>query len=814
MGAYIFKILLELCGLVAGLFKDDIPTFKNDKLNFKNNGTTLNNHLFYSSKYSFPVEADNIVKESDSGSALDLYNNYVDSGGDTSNKNSAIVRPPYRTINVSWDVVDADNSTKIFALGFIPYQRVGLSAGIIAGYSLNISDETPYWSDVEFKTGVINSVNNWMVGNSLPFYADNDGNAYMESDMLDAYSDYIKQTFDYEIYSGNMAYPNKNYTLRPAIITEDNPINFVDNNLYIKGDEYEVTLEGIEKREGYEDSPLRIVFVNREYIIKPYLRPDLLLFTIFPDDGDYSPIVTSGLLKITRISDGTVVQVKNISSGSFQKVSCQRILGPNQYPYVHYYCMRVVLEDYIKYDKVISSNPVLYSPEPPQSFGSTSDWASIADTVFYGNIEKSQFIADKWKGNPFDKNYAIGNSIVVNVSEDSEHTITTKQLYKIAITDKDSFEETTATIPYVTENAENVIPKYLYLDDSDAGKLLKPDDIVIGSDVDAVDPDAANPSVEPDEDDKGYTPPFTVPNSGAFGTGVNILNYYVLSLSTLKSFSNWLWTTFSTDFEDVFYKLFKNPMDAIIGLKEIFVTPPTGGTQKIKLGFHDSNTTASVISSRYMTLECGSVTVGEHYKNYLDYEPYTEVILYLPFVGICNLSANDVIGNSVNVRYNIDVFTGSCIAYVTVARKNSQRTMYSYEGNCSADLPLSSGYNGTLIAGLLGVISVIATKNPANFNTSIGRANIGTSGLQYSGSFASSYGAMSCKTPYIVIKRPVQKKVEKYDAIYGFPAHKMVRIGNCHGYVKCIDVNVKSDKATNTEKEEIASLLKSGVYVD
>lgn len=810
MGAYIFKILLELCSLVAGLFKDDIPTFKNDKLNFKNNGTTLNNHLFYSSKYSFPVEADNIVKESDSGNALELYNEYVDSGGNISNKNSAIVRPPYRTINVSWDVVDADNSTKIFALGFIPYQRVGLSAGIIAGYSLNISNETPYWSDEEFKTGVINSIKNWMVGNSLPFYADNEGNAYMESEMLDAYSNYIKQEFDYKIYSGSTATPNKNYKLNPIVVTEENPINFVDDKINIESDEYKITITGLEKRDGYEDSPLRIAFVNRTRSGKKL--PQLMFFTIFPDNdenGDYSPIVTSCYVKITRVSDNSEVTVIPVK---FQKMTAERVYNPTHIERPAFYCKMIDVDKYTK--NIVTSNPILYTPSTSESFGTTGAIASIADTVFYGNIEKSPYVADKWKGNPFDKNYAIGNSIVVNVSEDNEHTITSKQLYKIAITDKDSFEETTATIPYETKNAEVVIPKYLYLDDSDAGKLLKPDDIVIGSDIDAVDPDAANPSVEPDEDDKGYTPPFTVPNSGAFGTGVNILNYYVLSLSTLKSFSNWLWTTFSTDFEDVFYKLFKNPMDAIIGLKEIFVTPPTGGTQKIKLGFHDSDTTASVISSRYMTLECGSVTVGEHYKNYLDYEPYTEVILYLPFVGICNLSANDVIGNSVNVRYNIDVFTGSCVAYVTVARKNSQRTMYSYEGNCSADLPLSSGYNGTLMAGLLGVISVIATKNPANFNTSIGRANIGTSGLQYSGSFASCYGAMSCKTPYIVIKRPVQKKVENYNIIYGFPAHKMVRIGNCHGYVKCIDVNVKSNKATNTEKEEIANLLKSGVYVD
>ena len=100
------------------------------------------------------------------------------------------------------------------------------------------------------------------------------------------------------------------------------------------------------------------------------------------------------------------------------------------------------------------------------------------------------------------------------------------------------------------------------------------------------------------------------------------------------------------------------------------------------------------------------------------------------------------------------------------------------------------------------------------------RIDIGTqhflgpkSTVQKSGQFGSSYGAMGIKTPFITITRPKQIQVPNYNELYGYPAHKMVTVGACTGFLRCREVHVISPTASDEEKALIENLMKSGVYV-
>ena len=119
------------------------------------------------------------------------------------------------------------------------------------------------------------------------------------------------------------------------------------------------------------------------------------------------------------------------------------------------------------------------------------------------------------------------------------------------------------------------------------------------------------------------------------------------------------------------------------------------------------------------------------------------------------------------------------------------------------------------MAGLIGVAGTAISGNPSVGLTAahVGRAGLGKNTVSHSGSFGSSYGAMGCKIPYIIVRRPIQKKISDYSRSYGYPAHKMVYVGNCNGYLRAKEVIVTSTTATNLEKEMIVSALKSGVYV-
>lgn len=339
------------------------------------------------------------------------------------------------------------------------------------------------------------------------------------------------------------------------------------------------------------------------------------------------------------------------------------------------------------------------------------------------------------------------------------------------------------------------------------------------------------------------------------------------------TFGRWLWVTYNDATID---KIWNNPFDGVIGAHELYATPADDGYSTIRCGFLDSGVETQIVRQRYTQINCGSMVIPEYWGNYLDYSPYSQAMLYLPFIGIVPLEVDDIVGHAVNVLYHVDSYTGSCIAQVTVARDNYSNTLYQFSGNCSVEIPLAGASQAQIKAALM---TGNAYQNAANVSanmsmiggigsglasaigglgTGYALANLGSVGggvasaiggvssgiggvvgglthaqsqraygqaqhtasmlsgkaiVQHSGSFGSSHGAMGIKKPYIIIRRPIQKVVNGYEKLYGYPAHKQVIIGACTGFLRCREVHVLSSLATDAEKAKIESLLTSGVYV-
>lgn len=345
----------------------------------------------------------------------------------------------------------------------------------------------------------------------------------------------------------------------------------------------------------------------------------------------------------------------------------------------------------------------------------------------------------------------------------------------------------------------------------------------------ATDPDTKTP-VDDDgttnPDDGGSTPdptPPIIPPISSSATG--LLHVYNPTVDQLNQFGSWLWTTFSGDLIDTLAKLFNNPMDAVIGLHELYSTPICqGNTSSIKAGFLDSGVTSKMVTTRYTSINCGSLVIPEHWGNYLDYTPYTKVYCYLPFIGIVELNADDIIAHGVNITYRIDSYTGACIAIITVAKDNYNSATYQFSGNCAVEIPITSGVKSTMQNALIGAATagIMATAGAGVTLASVGasalrggasRAINSKNEVQHSGSFGSSFGAMGFKKPYLIVKRPRQKVVAGYNENYGYPAHKMAAISECSGYLRAREVDVISVTATEDEKKLIETALKSGVFV-
>ena len=315
----------------------------------------------------------------------------------------------------------------------------------------------------------------------------------------------------------------------------------------------------------------------------------------------------------------------------------------------------------------------------------------------------------------------------------------------------------------------------------------------------------------PDTGD-GDTPPAVIPT----GTANALYSIYNPSQSELNSFGAWLW---SSNFVDQLLKVFNDPMQAIIGLHKVFAQPGISGTSTIHVGYLDSEVSSNVVGNQYTTVDCGSVNVSEYFGNVFDYDPFTQIYIYLPFIGIEKLDTGDVMRGRIGVTYHVDVLTGACLAEIKVTRDGSGGILYTYAGNCAVQYPISSGsYMGivasmaSIAGGVVGTIASGGALAPVAMGAVSGALNAHTR-VQHSGGFSGNAGAMGVKKPYLIITRPQTALADNFPAFDGYPANKRTTISACSGFVKCETCHIENVPATDAELNEIETLLKEGIII-
>lgn len=268
--------------------------------------------------------------------------------------------------------------------------------------------------------------------------------------------------------------------------------------------------------------------------------------------------------------------------------------------------------------------------------------------------------------------------------------------------------------------------------------------------------------------------------------------------------------------------IWQEPLDGVISLQQVYVTPSTSGSHNIILGFLDSGVGSLVVSNQFVTVDCGSVTIPENKENATDYAPYTSLHLYLPFIGIVELDTNECMNSTINVTYKVDVYTGTCLATVSVTRSvdmPNSPILYTYSGNCSQQLPLTSGNATGMLSALIGGITAgLSVASGGGLGVLAGAQIAGQSlthemfHVSHSGNISSNAGIMGNKKPYLIIGRRHCYDANNYNALYGYPANKTVVLGNHSGFIKVKKCFLKT-AATAPEHDQIMALLSAGVIL-
>lgn len=310
-----------------------------------------------------------------------------------------------------------------------------------------------------------------------------------------------------------------------------------------------------------------------------------------------------------------------------------------------------------------------------------------------------------------------------------------------------------------------------------------------------------------------------LPDIDAVSSG--LITIYAPSLAQIQSLGDYLWS----DLFDIntLKKLFADPMSALIGLGIVPVTPTLAGSKTVKFGNTSTGVVMPYVASQFVTKEMGSVKVSKYVGSFMDFD-YTQVQIYLPYIGIRNLDVHDVMGCTLTLKYQIDVLTGGCAAMISVSGKG---VLYQFNGSCIANVPLTANNystaiqnaissvisGGATIAGALTGAAPLTVAGVAGLATSAANTAVSAKSpsIERSGSMGGAAGLLAVQQPYVIIERPnfsIPKNLNRYT---GNMLNVTMNLATAVGFTMIDYIHLDNIPCTESEREELLSILKQGV---
>ena len=311
----------------------------------------------------------------------------------------------------------------------------------------------------------------------------------------------------------------------------------------------------------------------------------------------------------------------------------------------------------------------------------------------------------------------------------------------------------------------------------------------------------------------GDTPPSGNTPTTEKEVGLNLLTTtYILSSAQLNEIGNELW---SANFMDNILMLSNSPIENILSCK-VFPTTFSGAASAVKIGNVTmlNGATAQKISASGLSKETGAITFPQKYNSFLDFAPFTNAKIFIPFVGFQPLPVASFIGAQLSLRYVFDVVTGA----VTVYLLRNGAVFDKYSGICAVDVPITASNRAQVevgqiqsaitsgaqlatgnIGGALSAGLAIAT-TPNHFNT---RGN--------AGGYTSQYDP---RKPYLIIDRPkAQSEISSYGKTNGFPCNLTKTLNTLSGFTSVHDVHLDDVPCLESERQELKAIMQKGFVI-
>ena len=229
-----------------------------------------------------------------------------------------------------------------------------------------------------------------------------------------------------------------------------------------------------------------------------------------------------------------------------------------------------------------------------------------------------------------------------------------------------------------------------------------------------------------------------------------------------------------------------------------------------------------------------SVTIPWNETDWRCVSAYSDVCLYIPFIGTIALPASELHINDTSLTVHIVVNITSGDIAVEVKGGTSHRIYCTASGNCAMPTAygstgidtnrmtaaITSGIGTVIGAGVAiasGGIGALAAAGIGGGLASVASNTIAALGGNASGSGGLGGGAISQLDPSIkcwVITKQLSDTQANLDSIIGKPYSKKSTPGSFSGYVQTDGFQFESTAAFSHEKDMINSLMDSGIYYE
>lgn len=288
--------------------------------------------------------------------------------------------------------------------------------------------------------------------------------------------------------------------------------------------------------------------------------------------------------------------------------------------------------------------------------------------------------------------------------------------------------------------------------------------------------------------------------------------------------------------------------------ESIYSVSDLGSREHVFYANVESDVSAYKLPSRTAILDMGYIDIYRKFNDFRDFEPYTSLMLYVPFCGYTQIDCSTFMGKKLKLKYIIDFVTGGCTACILsnnlcVQTVNGQigiqipltgtQTSQIRQAYDQAQLQYKQAQTSTVatVAGLAvgaaatvftggsaapllatagaGAISTLANAQQASERLDYALNHM-TTPFKTVGGTTSAIGFQMELTPRVIVTRPRMLSgynPSSYAVTNGYACCCSGTLKDFSGYTQCSSVDLSGFNAPEDDKVALMSLLQKGVIL-